>query len=75
MKAILEFDLPEDETAFNYAVNGNDWNNAIYNLDQWLRTKIKYNNDEFSESEEAILQLVRDQLHEQVHAFNLNLSL
>jgi len=64
MKAKLEFELPEDREEFNLAVNGNNWHDAMYELDQWLRGKIKYNNEEFTETEEELLQTVRDQLHE-----------
>ena len=67
MKAILEFNLPEDNEEFDLAVNGNKWRDAMYDLDQWLRGKIKYNNDEYTDAEEEILQLVRDQLHEALH--------
>ena len=64
MKAKLEFDLPEETEDFSLAVNGSNWHNAMYDLDQFLRGKIKYNNDEYTETEEELLQMVRDQLFE-----------
>jgi hypothetical protein len=42
MKAILEFDLPEDNYDFQAAINGNNYKTAIYNFDQLLRSEMKY---------------------------------
>ena len=42
MKAILEFDLPEDNHDFKAAINGNSYRNAIWDYDQWLRSEMKY---------------------------------
>ena len=42
MKALLEFDLPEDNYDFQAAINGNNYKTAIYNFDQLLRSEMKY---------------------------------
>jgi hypothetical protein len=42
MKALLEFDLPEDNYDFQAAINGNNYKSAIYNFDQLLRSEMKY---------------------------------
>ena len=42
MKAVLEFDLPEDQNDFQAAINGNNYKSAIYNFDQLLRSEMKY---------------------------------
>jgi hypothetical protein len=42
MKAILEFDLPEDQDDFQSAINGNNYKSAIWNFDQLLRSEMKY---------------------------------
>ena len=42
MKAILEFNLPEDEEQFNVASKGMDWALIVWELDQTLRYKLKY---------------------------------
>ena len=42
MKAVLEFDLPEDNYDFQSAINGNNYKSAIYNFDQLLRSEMKY---------------------------------
>lgn len=46
MKAILEFDLPEDQNDFNYATNGFDYYMALSQMDEWLRSEYKYNGKE-----------------------------
>jgi hypothetical protein len=42
MKAVLEFNLPEDNYDFQAAINGNNYKTAIYNFDQLLRSEMKY---------------------------------
>ncbi len=42
MKAILEFDLPEDNTDFQSAINGHNYKSAIWDFDQLLRSEMKY---------------------------------
>lgn len=42
MKAILEFDLPEDKYGYMAARNGHSYLRALQDLSEWLRTQIKY---------------------------------
>lgn len=42
MKAILEFDLPEENIDFQAAVNGHKYKSAIWDFDQLLRSEMKY---------------------------------
>ncbi len=42
MKAILEFELPEDEENFNIASKSMDWALVVWDMDQILHKKIKY---------------------------------
>lgn len=53
MKAILEFNLPEDETAHNLAKNGSAYHAALWDLDRKLRDWLKYGND-FKDADEAL---------------------
>ena len=57
MKAILEFDLPEDEELFQAADKGMDWALLVWHIAQFIRNKIKYEQDR-----EEVLQLVRNEL-------------
>ena len=47
MKAILEFNLPEDNQEFKLATKGSDWWHVCWEIDQWLRSQYKYMPDEF----------------------------
>ena len=58
MKAILEFNLPEDKEEFGVASRGMDWALLAWDMDQFIRNKIKYEQDS-----DDVLQLVRDKLN------------
>ena len=58
MKAILEFNLPEDKEEFDVASRGMDWALLAWDMDQFIRNKIKYEQDS-----DGVLQLVRDKLN------------
>ena len=50
MKAILEFNLPEDNQEFKLATKALSWWNVCWDMDQWLRAQYKYMPDgEYSE--------------------------
>ena len=58
MKAILEFNLPEDQEQFNVAVKAMDWALLAWDIDQFIRNKIKFEQDR-----DGVLQLVRNELN------------
>ena len=45
MKAILEFNLPEDKEAFEVASKAMDWSLVVWDMEQQLRNSSKYSND------------------------------
>jgi len=49
MKALLEFNLPEDKDDHAYALAGVDALIAINDLENEIRSKLKYNAGEFKE--------------------------
>jgi len=63
MKAKLEFELPEDEDAFNVASKAMDWALIAWDIEQQCRDWVKYDNHQFKTIEEA-LQGVRDIINE-----------
>tara|TARA_R100000353_G_C6495512_1_gene192823 strand:+ start:90 stop:314 length:225 start_codon:yes stop_codon:yes gene_type:complete len=63
VKAKLEFDLPEDEDAFNVASKAMDWALIAWDIEQQCRDWVKYDNHQFKTIEEA-LQGVRDIINE-----------
>ena len=58
MEAILKFNLPEDNEEFAIATKAMDWSLLVLHIDQFIRNKIKYDQDR-----DGVLQLVRDRLH------------
>ena len=58
MKAILEFNLPEDKEEFDVTSRGMDWALLAWDIEQFIRNKIKYEQDS-----DGVLQLVRDKLN------------
>ena len=67
MKAILEFNLPEEVEQFNAANKGMDWALLAWDIDQFIRNKIKYEQDR-----DGVLQLVRNELNFQMKEKGLN---
>jgi len=67
MKALLEFELPEDREEYVAASRGMEWALLVLDIDQFIRNKIKYEQDK-----DGILQLVRDRLHFNMEEKGLN---
>ena len=63
MKAILEFNLPEDQPEFNTAIKGSDWKHVCWEMEQYLRTQIKYAPDEMSQEKYDTLEEVREEFN------------
>jgi len=61
MKAILEFELPDDKVEFDAASKAMDWAILAWDIDQFIRNKIKYEQDR-----DGVLQLVRNELNFQM---------
>ena len=62
--ATLEFNLPDEEPEFHFALCGERFYVALCELDSWLRSKLKYGH-EFKTADEA-LQEMRDELRDLV---------
>ena len=61
MRAKLEYNLPEDQEQFNVASKSMDWALLVWDIDQFMRNKIKYDQDR-----DGVLQLVRERLNFQM---------
>lgn len=75
MKAILEFNLPDDQTEFDLAISGNKFWNMLYELDQELRTKTKYASDDLPQDKYDAYQEVRDLLRELMSENNISFDI
>lgn len=75
MKAILEFNLPDDQTEFDLAISGNKFWNVLYELDQELRTKTKYASDDLPQDKYDAYQEVRNLLRELMSENNISFDI
>lgn len=66
MKVTIEFDDKEEAMT---AMQGGDWKQVAWRLDETLRNHIKY-----SEKDEPELQSIRDILHAILEDYKLNLE-
>ena len=66
MKAILEFELPADRENFDASTKGMDWALLVWHIDQFIRNKIKYEQDR-----DGVLQLVRNELRHKMEESGL----
>ena len=71
MKAILEFNLPEDELNLSNAINGNKFKLILWDMDQHLRNIVKY-----GENEEAVrvAEELRNKLREYFSEYNVSIE-
>jgi DNA modification methylase len=62
VKRVLRDD-GEDTGSFDNAVNGWKWKQAVWEIDQWLRSEVKYN-DKLSEEQYKIYNSTRDKIRD-----------
>jgi hypothetical protein len=61
-KVTIEFDSIEDKHEMEMCLNGMKWYLLAWELDQYLRGRLKY--EPMSDKEYEMLQQTRDKLHE-----------
>jgi len=74
MKAILEFNLPEDQTEYQMANDASKMCSVLWEMKQWLRTQVKYAPDEISQETYDAFVECRDKLYELLMDNNLDLD-
>ena len=73
MKAILEFELPENEVDFNLALDGSKWAYVVWQLDQHLRSQVKHPHEGMSDDTYKAFDETRDKLYELLNEEGLKL--
>jgi len=63
-KVLLEFDPIEDREDMESAINGWKWKMLVWELDQHLRSELKYNPDKLTNETYEALEKLREKLHE-----------
>ncbi len=76
-KIILEFDSVEEQSDVRIALDGYKWKNAMWELDQLLRSTTKYavfEKREATEAERDMADKIRESIREILDEHNLNLE-
>ena len=73
-KIILEFDGIEEQDDAITAIDGVKWKLAMWDLDQWLRSQIKYAPGEMSQDTYNTFEKCRETLREILNNSNLTLD-
>jgi len=76
-KIILEFDSIEEQSDVRTALDGYKWKNAMWELDQLLRSTTKYavfEKREATEAERDMADKIRESIREILDEHNLNLE-
>lgn len=56
MKATLEFELPDDDSEHYDAIHGPDYRNALSDIREMLRSKVKHGHD-YENTEQALQEI------------------
>jgi hypothetical protein len=72
MKATLTFNLPEEQHEYSNAVEGSKMRSVLWELDQWLRAKLKY--EELSDGQYDAFKQTRDELRRSLIEENIDLD-
>lgn len=75
MKAILEFNLPEDSVEFKMATQAPKMHSVLWDMDQWLRSQTKYASDSMSDDTLKAFEECREKLREIIYENNINLDI
>ena len=75
MKAILEFNLPDDDQEYNLANNSYNFWRVLYELDQELRANTKYAPDDMTDDDYDAYQKIRENLHELMRDNNVSFDM
>lgn len=70
---ILKFDSIEEAEDARTALDGYKWKLAMWDLDQHLRSEVKYNENISGETDDAY-EAVREKIREILESYNLNLE-
>lgn len=74
MKAILKFNLPDEQHEYAMATQGSAMHSVLWDMDQWLRSQTKYAPDDISEDTYKAFELCREQLREFINNEGMNID-
>jgi hypothetical protein len=71
-KVTIEFDSVEEQDDIRDALDGFKWRMITWELDEFLRTEMKYN-EKLSNLEYEFAEKTREELRERINSYNLSL--
>ena len=74
MKAILEFNLPEDQTEYQMFNDSSKMFSVLWDMKQWLRSQVKYAPDGMSQEAYDAFEECKEKLNELLIDNNLDLD-
>ena len=74
MKAILKFELPDDQEEYELAVNAPKMYSALWDIKQLIRSKLKYNPDGLTDVELRQWEVIQDEFYCILDIKNLKLD-
>jgi hypothetical protein len=72
MKAKLIFNLPEENHEWKNAVDGSSMRSTLWEYDQWLRNKLKY--EDLTDEQHQVYQGCRDHLRTLLYENNIDID-
>ena len=72
-KVTIEFDSVEEQDDIRDALDGYKWKLTVYEIDQYLRNELKYN-EKLSNLELKFAEKTREQIREILKDYSLNLD-
>jgi hypothetical protein len=69
MKVTIEFNLPDDEYEYRNSVKANEMYNALWDIKNNLRNKLKYG--DLSESEYKTIESIQDKFFEILNEYEI----
>ena len=73
-EVILKFDSIEESEDLRNAIDGFKWKGVAWDLDQYLRNKIKYSDDSVSDDVLEALEKVSEELKDLINSYKLYLD-
>jgi len=74
MKAIIEFELPEDQDQYEIANNASKMYLALWDIKQLFRSKLKYNSDGLNSEQLEQWESMQDEFYEILNNHDLKLQ-
>jgi hypothetical protein len=72
MKVTIEFNLPDEKIEYELFNDASKMHSVLWEMDQWLRSQVKYPSEKISDDEYKTYEKARAQLHEFMGDHNFN---